>query len=963
MQKPFIHFPYLLALATCLAFAVPLLPDTLHAQTGAPTGRGVIKGKITDDKGEGLIGATAKLKGTYYGAAADIDGNFTVRGINPGQYTLEISLVGYASIQRTGINLDADETLTFNFTLKEASVTAQEVTVIGARPLIDIEQSKSASIISTDIIAAQPLTDIKDLAATQVGVTQTPYGINIRGGRSYETGFLLDGVSAKDPLSGTGFGLNLSTSSFEEVEVTTGSSGAEYGNAPAGVVNVKIKEGGDKFEGAFEHRRDGFGTPWRAGWNTSAYEGSISGPIELGKVFRGFPGELGFFASLNAQFHDEFFNTPAQRLQSSVVSDFFAPFNDNKWDGLLKLTYKLGASDKFTLSVSRSIAVNQNTRMLQVTGNDIQLSPGYQYDFSQLPDNANTYTSDINLQVLKWTHTLSKYSFLTLQASRLFVQLRSEANGRPFRPDFINEDLDPRSIITDPQYVNPNDSVVFTFPSDGFINTGIAPLWHDHRVTDYTFSVNVNLDLPDGVNRFLFGTDETFSDYQWIDIDRPWVGAPLTPGEPSRQLGVSADVWRVQPTLGAIYASDNIKYKGLIATIGLRLQYWFPGKFVDDAINDPLVPVPQAFRDDYQNSTIGFFGSRMKLRLMPRINISFPVADNQVLYLNYGHSSNQPQARTLYRSLDTRYIDNNFSSPVGNPSLDPETTVSYELGLKTQLSKDDALTLTAFYNDKFDYIVSTRVATINPRTGGDEVRQSWRNEDYARIRGVEASYKKRIGSWFDGTISAAYQIATGKSNSAEETQAAVRNTGERPDRETYLAWDRPLEVKGNVLLRHKAETGLFGIGALNNLKLFVSATFNSGLRYTPQVPVVENGQLQYVNDNPNGRLLYREDETDGNRFFSKAGSAWFNIDLNLEKAFDFAGVSAVASLQVRNVLNNKNAAIVNPATGRAYEPGDPLPDTARDPAYPDFQDRGLPPSNPARYLAPTNVTFGVALKF
>jgi hypothetical protein len=46
----------------------------------------------------------------------------------------------------------------------------------------------------------------------------------------------------------------------------------------------------------------------------------------------------------------------------------------------------------------------------------------------------------------------------------------------------------------------------------------------------------------------------------------------VLPGEPSRRLGSAFDIWQVNPAQGAFFVSDKIRYKGLIATLGVRLQ-------------------------------------------------------------------------------------------------------------------------------------------------------------------------------------------------------------------------------------------------------------------------------------------------------------------------------------------------------------------------------------------------------
>ena len=71
----------------------------------------------------------------------------------------------------------------------------------------------------------------------------------------------------------------------------------------------------------------------------------------------------------------------------------------------------------------------------------------------------------------------------------------------------------------------------------------------------------------------------------------------------------------------------------------------------------------------------------------------------------------------------------------------------------------------------------------------------------------------------------------------------------------------------------------------------------------------------------------------------------------------------VLGFEVRNLLNNKNAQIINPVTGRAYEFGDPLPVSDRDPNYPDPTNNGIPPFDPARYMQPTQFFVNVSYAF
>jgi hypothetical protein len=59
---------------------------------------GNLSGKVTDDRtGDALPGVNIILKGTYYGAATNINGEFRINNISTGQYTVEISFIGFNS--------------------------------------------------------------------------------------------------------------------------------------------------------------------------------------------------------------------------------------------------------------------------------------------------------------------------------------------------------------------------------------------------------------------------------------------------------------------------------------------------------------------------------------------------------------------------------------------------------------------------------------------------------------------------------------------------------------------------------------------------------------------------------------------------------------------------------------------------------------------------------------------------
>ncbi|MCB9231390.1 MAG: TonB-dependent receptor [Bacteroidia bacterium] len=921
---------------------------------------GTLTGKVFESGTKvPLGGAKVVLVGTYQGALTDEEGNFTIKGIKPGDYSIRISMIEYSDKLIHGVTINAGQ----NAPLSISMGTMLEGVVIEGEPnLVDLESGKSEVVIGAEDIGEMNVQKVQDVVKMQVGISENPDGIQIRGGRVYETGYKIGdlGIDANDPLAGTGFGVDVGSNSIEEIEVTTGGGDADMGNSSSGIIKTRIREGGSKYDFAGSYFRDNLGFNKNQGmsWNTDVLNVAFSGPVPFTKK------KVLFFLSAKGELTDEYFNITADQLHSSLFSNrgpwandsVWAPRQSNSWGNTVKVTWNVKPGMKVSVSNIHSLNINQSTRSLQIIGNNSLVQPGFQYPYSLDLDNANTYTHQSNLTLVEFkTIFAEKWSF-SAGLGRLYTNLRADANGRPFRESTVDRIYDPASIVTDPVTVyNPNDSVSYVFPGPGLYNNGgIATLWHDHYAAEYTLKYKFSRSSNNKVHYFSFGQEHKEQAFQWIDVTRPWVGAPIIIGNdttPSTRIGASSDVWKANPAMGAFYAQDEIRYKGIIASVGIRFEYWAPGKFIDTTIVKANAPVTEQTKEDYFKQTAPFAGRRWKARLLPKLRVSFPISSNNVLYFNYGHSTRLPHPRFLYAGLDPVYQDRSFLSNLGNPNLNPEVTVSYEVGIKSQLTKDLALTVTAFYNDKFDYIVSRRLL-IRDQTGRFVEKVFYINQDYARIRGLELGIQRRIGKWLKVSANAAYQIATGKSNSAAESELQIKTQGYvSTTKEQYLAWDRPFDLKGNLIFKPDSTVRLFGL-SLEGFRVFLSATFKSGLRYTPYV---------LVDTLPSGRPRY---DQVADQPYSKIGSPWFWADLRISRDFHFGDKSYLSlSVEFQNIFNNKNSQIINGVTGTAYRDGDPLPLGYRDPTYPDPQDNGLPPTNPARYMQPRHFLIGASWKF
>ena len=212
-------------------------------------GVGKLTGRITNSEtGEGLAGVNVMVKGTYYGAASDVDGYYNISQINPGIYDIEASIIGYKVVLQTGIKLESAQSITLDFIMEETVLTiGEEVVVMGKKPLFDVNETSSMTRVSSTEIANKVVSSVEDILAEQIGVTKQDNEIHIRGGRIDESLFVVDGLSIKDPLSGYSGNLFINADAIQDLEIVTGGYNAEYGQAMSGVVNITLKEGRDHF--------------------------------------------------------------------------------------------------------------------------------------------------------------------------------------------------------------------------------------------------------------------------------------------------------------------------------------------------------------------------------------------------------------------------------------------------------------------------------------------------------------------------------------------------------------------------------------------------------------------------------------------------------------------------------------------------------------------------------------------
>lgn len=206
--------------------------------------RAILTGKITDAKtGEALPGASIYIHEVRKGAIADNNGIFKTTPIPPGRYLVEISYTGYASIIETE---KISGTTEKNYTLKEAVVEQDNVTVTGVSSATRVKQSpQPVAIIKRDELVKISSTNIINSLTYVPGVNTLTTGPAIskpfiRGLGYNRVVTINDGVRQEGQQWGDEHGIEIDDYSAQRIEVLKGPGSLMYGSdALAGVVNIQ----------------------------------------------------------------------------------------------------------------------------------------------------------------------------------------------------------------------------------------------------------------------------------------------------------------------------------------------------------------------------------------------------------------------------------------------------------------------------------------------------------------------------------------------------------------------------------------------------------------------------------------------------------------------------------------------------------------------------------------------------
>jgi hypothetical protein len=640
---------------------------------------GKIAGKVTDaETGEPLIGINVLIEGTTIGAATGLDGSFIINNVEPGIYNVVFSGVGYQKKIVTNVTVASDFTTRVDIELSSEAIGLETVVVEATKPMVRKDLTSSHTVIDNTQIEALPVESIDQILSLQAGITKGISGeLHIRGGRSTEIAYNVNGVSAVNPFD-FGRTVQISTNAIKELSVISGTFNAEYGNALSGIVNTVTKEGGSKYKGSISYytgdyisshgysgdylvrtpdgniaERDNnevfFNINDLDPINNQVVEGTFGGPIPFTD------DQLTFF--LSGRFNKDRGYLYGQRQHTIYDSVYRNIFDPN--DISISMT-----GDNSIVSMNPGEDINTTGKLTLKPFTTVKINYDLIYSKSkfQLYNHNYKYNPDANYKRYEWglinslelRHALSSTTFYALKGSYSIYDFKRylfplvDAFGNPvsFRPGMSMDGLQ-----ADPRYQpsHKNTRVTqYTFNSGGTLNEHYYQRSNTGEARfDITSQVTKEHDVKFGVK---YKWDKmNFQNFNILrDTVNYLVPTILAPGTSTH------DLYSRSPRQFSAYLQDKMEFTSMIINAGIRGDYFDP-KY----IYAPDINVPNA----------NFENVKAKLTFSPRLGISFPITDQGVIHFSYGHFYQLPPYNYLYSNPFFRGLVT--SAVFGNANLNP----------------------------------------------------------------------------------------------------------------------------------------------------------------------------------------------------------------------------------------------------------------------------------------------------
>ena len=845
-----------------------ILPLYIFAGT---TGKivGIVKDKASGDP---LIGVNIVLEGTTYGSTTDLDGSYLILNVPPGNYTVTFQYIGYREVKISDVNVKVDATTTVSTELQEATIDLGEtIEVIAQREIVQKDMTGSQSEVSANEIKSIPADQFEDVLQLQAGVSRgEDGGFHIRGGRSSEVAYWVDGISVTDVYDGSN-AVEIENNAVQSLQVISGTFNAEYGQSMSGIINIVTKDGGNQYSGSISaYTGDYISNADNIFQNIDNvspsdlydFNGSLSGPVPF------LSKRANFFANVRYNYTDGYlYGRRDVNVDGSQGDRAYVPLNNTTWySGQGKLSYNL------TNLMKLQIGFNYENKDFREYDNYYRFNPdGHYYKFQW------GYNGTVTLN-----HTLNTTTFYTLKFARFEKNFKQYVFENP----------------NDPRYVNNLDSMFAT--SEYQFSKGGQQNEHFNRTTltdivklDLTSQISKRHLIKTGFEGRVYNLDY----FKFNIIDAFPENDTLFQATQPEPDNVNYNKYNVKPVEFSFYVQDKMEYENFILNIGVRFDYFdSKGKLLSDP-QDPNIYSPVKKENEEltleQRRTIWYKDASPRYQVSPRIGMAYPISATGVIHASYGHFLQMPDFQYLYENPDFK-LNPGIDNVVGNADLEAQKTVMYEIGLQQEITPVLGIDVTGFYRDVRNWVgTSPLIETYRSNLSYSQ----YENRDYANVRGVTVSLNKRMDNHIAGNLSYTMQVAEGSASDPKDAFNDIKDNKEPRKSIIPLDWDRRQIINGNVFLSY----GTFGVSLLGR--------YETGLPYSPEFV---QGATRGANVQSGFSTLQ---ENSGRR------PNLLTFDLQLTKDFylDMAGRRSKFQLfgKVYNLFDRRNEQKVWGDTGRA----------------------------------------------
>ncbi len=700
---------------------------------------GSLDGRVRDKQHNELLpSVNVTILGLNRGTVTDSAGYYAIGNIRAGDYDVRFSIIGYNTVIMKRVTILPDLKTRLNVDLEGSSVEMPAMEIRATRPLIQVDQAVTAFTVEEAKIDRLPITKFEDVVGLQPGVTMEG---NVRGGRTTDAMYLVDGLPVQDVISG-GIGTSLPKSSISGVTVMTGGLDAEYGNATSGIINVVTKGGGNTHNITARMDRDN--------WIPDRYDKQVDKSLEAEVTASGpvIVDQLYYFTS-------NIYAASGTRWWQDFAHFFSFPIK-KEFSGLSKLEYLFSPTLRLGL---QGIYSFQDWR-------DYEFS--WRFNLAGLPpESRDSYRLALTL-----SNTPSEDVFYSLSLSTFSLHAKIGTGSKqdlsllPYEYDFYLR------YVLDGTRNWWENTQQFIYALKGDLT------W---RATRYHL-VKAGVTL----NQYSVASDLLKVEPQTTYFGKPIVDAPM--------LNYS-NTYDYRPRSGSVYLQDKVEIveEGTNINLGIRWD------FFDPTAERPIVEYIPVAQKQYSDTVAGMARVSLKQQFSPRLSIALPVGPTSFFFFNFGQYFQFPLFDYLYSGLNPVQLKlGTKNAQAGNADLQPERQSLWEAGFKQTVREDVVFSATYFVKQMKNQIDAKTLVPFDSKYGGDYGFASYVNNSEADASGLELVLSRERDERLTGSVSYAYMVTQGYSEYVDQN-INIAQWGFRLAPEAYpLSWDQTHTFKADL---------------------------------------------------------------------------------------------------------------------------------------------------------------------